>query len=265
MSEPLFAFVHIGKTAGTSVHNALRSTYGISYLVTSSMRRSSTYRLAQAASHLTSWDLRWLRRISPTLKGVGGHNVRPYVDLGEAVRYATFFRDPVARSISAFAEHDKFENFADPIDDFRRWLEIPRFRNEQCRVVSGRESAEEAIAAIDTLRISYGMQTDLPGDAARVFGAIGVPIAELHHANASTGRARDLANLLRSSDKALEAACAANCEDLRLLEMLQSRPQVKPATQLRGFASGSEARYRLAMGHRLLLQKPLEAALQRQY
>jgi hypothetical protein len=122
--QPLLAFVHIEKAAGTTLLYLLRRNYLLRYLDVRPLRRAST-------EWFTAADLRSCLRLNPWLRCIGGHAVRPCADLetiAPDIRYVTLLREPVARYLSQYAywvrslrKDWSFERFLDhePSHDFQ--------------------------------------------------------------------------------------------------------------------------------------------------
>jgi len=94
--------------------------------------------------HVTAADLRRVRRVYRRLRGIAGHNVKPYSDLGAAcpdLRYFTFLRDPVRRYLSHFKNRAR----AYARQDFERWLGTEWTHDWQTKMLAGEPSAEKAI------------------------------------------------------------------------------------------------------------------------
>lgn len=93
---PIYAFVHLKKTAGESVRWILRRSFGTRHFDTSLLRTEEFLSAAQ---------LRRVRAFFPRLESIGGHQVSPLSDLQPAfpeIRFYTFLRDPVQRVLSFF-------------------------------------------------------------------------------------------------------------------------------------------------------------------
>lgn len=87
------AFVHIEKAAGMSIHKTLKQAFGGRYLVVEAPPGQDGAKYAFDAT-----ACRRLRFLYPQLSGVGGHWVRPFSDLKDALPdlgYWTILRDPV--------------------------------------------------------------------------------------------------------------------------------------------------------------------------
>lgn len=98
MTQPLLAFVHIEKAAGTTLIYLLRRNYLLRYLDVRPLH-------ARSNGLFSAEDLRTYLRINPFLRCIGGHAVKPYGGLERIrpnVRYVTLLRDPVARYLSQY-------------------------------------------------------------------------------------------------------------------------------------------------------------------
>lgn len=126
----VLAHVHIMKTAGQTVCDILRASFGAQHC---------DLRVGDLANNA---DLRFAKRFYPTLRSIAGHSVRPRGELirEPGIRFFAFLRHPVSRCISHFQfERNKNRNEL----EFLPWLE--RNRNYQTRILCGAEDASQAI------------------------------------------------------------------------------------------------------------------------
>jgi hypothetical protein len=92
----MFAYVHIFKTAGTTMTGLLRRNFST---------RHFDVRLIHEKPAITASQLRRAMLIYPRIDSVAGHGVRVYSDLKDGfpeIRFYTFLRDPEKRMVSAF-------------------------------------------------------------------------------------------------------------------------------------------------------------------
>jgi hypothetical protein len=143
----MYAFVHIDKTAGRTVRSVLQRSFGTGHceIRTPYARRPDDPN--DRSVYVTAADLRKVRRIYRHLRGIAGHNVKPYSDLGDAcpgVRYLTFLRDPVKRYVS------HYKNKAGVYDRaaFERWAAQDWMHEFQTRTLAGEANAQKAIDLI---------------------------------------------------------------------------------------------------------------------
>jgi hypothetical protein len=93
---PIYAFVHIFKTAGTTLTGILRRNFSTRHFDT---------RLFHKRRPANAEDLRRIMLIYPRLVSIAGHAVRPFTDMENAypaLRFYTFLREPRSRILSAF-------------------------------------------------------------------------------------------------------------------------------------------------------------------
>src|SRR5438552_15546752 len=91
-SRRLLVFVHINKTAGTTVRYILRSSYGARHCDV------EPWHGAWTDPPFSTPDLQRVRRLYPKLASIAGHRVSGSVDLeepGTELRYLTCLRRPI--------------------------------------------------------------------------------------------------------------------------------------------------------------------------
>ena len=140
----MYAFTHIDKTAGRTVRAVLRRSFGAGHceIRTPYARRPADPN--DRSVNVTGDDLRKVRRVYRRLRGVAGHNVKPYSDLDAAcpgIRYFTFLRDPVRRYLSHFK--NKAGTYGR--EDFERWAAAGWTHDFQTRTLAGEANAQKAI------------------------------------------------------------------------------------------------------------------------
>jgi hypothetical protein len=93
--------------------------------------------------------LRRVRRLYRNLRGIAGHNVKPYSDLHiecPEVRFFTVLRDPARRFLSHFLNRGD----GNGQDAFERWISSEWVHNWQTKMIAGEANAERAIDLICT-------------------------------------------------------------------------------------------------------------------
>jgi hypothetical protein len=144
----MYAFVHIDKTGGRTVRAMLRNSLGTGHceIRTPYARRPADPN--DRSVYVTAADLHRVRRIYRGLRGIAGHNVKPYSDLqSEApdLRYFTFLRDPVQRWLS----HYKNKAGQYGREDFERWAAATWTHDFQTRTLAGEADAGRAIELLE--------------------------------------------------------------------------------------------------------------------
>jgi hypothetical protein len=145
----MYAFVHIEKTAGTTLNHILRRSFGARHcdirLPLSKRRHDRLDRRAFVEAN----DLRRVRRLYRNLRGIAGHNVKPYGDLPGAfpeIEFFTFLRNPASRFRSHFLNRAPGHTY----DAFNHWIGQDWTHNWQTKMIAGEPNAEKAIDLIDS-------------------------------------------------------------------------------------------------------------------
>jgi hypothetical protein len=150
----MYAFIHIERTAGSTVNSILRRSFGTGHCdIRLPLARRRNDRSKNQLDYRVLVDaevLRRVRRIYRHLKGIAGHNVKPYGELGLSspeIRFFTFLRDPAARLRSHFlnallADHSP--------RDFDRWIAATWVHNWQTKMIAGEPDAQKAIELLST-------------------------------------------------------------------------------------------------------------------
>lgn len=154
----MYAFIHIPRTAGSTVRWMLYSTFGIRHVNIEPWgnRPSDVHKWMFP---VTPQDLRRIQRIHPfSLRSIAGHLIRPFADLEEVrpdIQYYTFLRDPISYFVSLYRfnvsrgwKHGKlpFEEFVSKHVD-----------NPQTIRICGEPDAEKAIQLIREKNIFVGL------------------------------------------------------------------------------------------------------------
>jgi hypothetical protein len=150
----MYAFVHIERTAGTTVNSILRRSFGTGHC---DIRLPLAKRHGDRPQHqldrrvlVDAEVLRRVRCVYRHLKGIAGHNVKPYGDLSAShpeIRFFTFLRDPAARLRSHFLnavleDHGHRE--------FDRWITATWVHNWETKMIAGEADAQKAIELLST-------------------------------------------------------------------------------------------------------------------
>ncbi len=142
--DPLICFVHIERAGGTTLHHIFRNSF-LTFMTLS----PRGYWTNDPANEMWPEEVKGLLRLLPFTKGIGGHFTRSYLGYeqaaGRAVRYVTFLRHPVQRSVSQLRFHREKKNIDWSVDDF---LSEPRFHHWMTKRIAGSENLEEAKRAV---------------------------------------------------------------------------------------------------------------------
>jgi hypothetical protein len=145
----MYAFVHIEKTAGSTLNLILRRSFGTRHcdirLPLAKRRNDDRDHKVQVAAE----DLRRVRRLYRNLRGIAGHNVKPYADLHKEcpeLQFFTVLRDPAARFRSHFLNRAPGHTR----EAFDRWTSEAWVQNWQTKMIAGEPNAQKAIDLIST-------------------------------------------------------------------------------------------------------------------
>jgi hypothetical protein len=145
----MYAFVHIEKTAGSCLNTILRRSFGTRHcdIRLPLAKRRTDHRDSRAC--VDAADLRRVSLLYRNLRGIAGHNVKPYADLHEAcsaIQFFTILREPARR----FRSHFLNRGDGNLRDDFERWLKDNWVHNWQTKMIAGEPSAQKAIDLLCT-------------------------------------------------------------------------------------------------------------------
>jgi hypothetical protein len=143
----IIAFVHIQKTAGTSLKFVIRNSLGV--------RHSDVNPVDPREKTFRSGDLAFARSANPHLESISGHELcEPTRHLDGEVAPYTMLREPIARMLSHF-QH-KVATGRHP-NDFPRFLEDPENHNFQVRKIAGGEDLTKAIRLLEEAYFFVGL------------------------------------------------------------------------------------------------------------
>ena len=148
----MLVFVHINKTAGTTVRYILRSSYGARHCDVEPWEGTWSDR------PFSTPDLLRVRRIYPRLLSIAGHRITGHANLQAPdidFRYFTFLRDPVSMCASRFQYQLGHRKRKDLI--FEKWIQGDWVRNAQTQRIAGTANASDAISIIDKREMFVGL------------------------------------------------------------------------------------------------------------
>jgi hypothetical protein len=143
----MYAFIHIEKTAGSTMTTILRRSFGTRHcdIRLPMSKRQQRYRDGKPC--IDRADLERARRLYPKLQSIAGHSVKPYEELGEMcpqIRFFTILRDPAKRYLSHFLNRARVYTR----EAFDEWVSMPWTQNWQTKVIAGVPDADKAIEMI---------------------------------------------------------------------------------------------------------------------
>ncbi|HEU4354061.1 MAG TPA: hypothetical protein VFT27_00590 [Actinomycetota bacterium] len=227
----LLVFVHINKTAGTTLRQILRSSYG--------------GRHADVEPWHGPWedppfstpDLRRVRRLYPRLASVAGHRVTGYTELeepGTQMRYVTFLREPISMCASRFQYQLDYRKKERVFED---WIRNDWVRDAQTQRIGGTTSAADAIATIEKREMFVGL-TERFDESMVLLRALRAPDLDIRYERANVAKSSRIAKELLSDPVTRRMIEEANQADLELYEHVVR--ELYPSFQ-RDFGDGLEA------------------------
>lgn len=156
----MIAFIHIDKTAGTTLYHILRRSFGAAHCDVkiwpkqTKAEREANFKIASAKDIKRTRSL-----VYHNLKSIGGHHITPFGDLStdlEGIRFYTFVRDPLKRCASHFQffRQERKEN----TESFEEWISRDHYRNVMCQKLCGEQNAQKAIKVLKERVGFIGMQ-----------------------------------------------------------------------------------------------------------
>jgi hypothetical protein len=240
----MLVFVHINKTAGSTVRYILRSSYGSRHCDV------EPWQADWDEAPFSTTDLRRLRRIYPNLASIAGHRVTGYADLhenGTEFTYFTFLRDPLKLCASRFQYHVNHRKKKGLV--FEEWIQRDWLRNAQTKRIAGTTSADDAIRIIQAKSMFVGL-TERFDESMVLLKALRANDLNIGYTPVNVARNDDLARELLTKPSTRKALMEANEADLELYEYVRTELYPRFA---RDFGSGLDdavAEYRSGAGQK---------------
>lgn len=206
----MLAFVHIEKTAGLSLQQVLKRSFGTRYCPVERWRFGDQLFSAR--------DYRELRLLYPRLAALGGHWVRPMGDLEEAapgLRWWTFLREPLARCASHYAHQVQKMGRTLP---FEEWIADEHYRDFQTRKLVGRPDAAAALELLRERFFFVGLVERFDESLLLLRRRVGEDALEIAYRPENLARDASLKEALLESPRTRALLEEANREDRLLYE-----------------------------------------------
>ena len=135
--RPILAFVHIPKTAGTTLKFILRNSTYFRHCDLQTPVRHGIFR---------DDDFRFMKKVFPFgLRSIAGHSlVHPTANLSAPIQYFTFVREPLARCLSHYQQLKRGRQRIGRDLSFQEFLEIDHGRDHQVYHIAGEYQLEKA-------------------------------------------------------------------------------------------------------------------------
>ena len=135
----ILAFLHIPKTAGTTLNHLFRINFFLRFCNVKNIHSGIQWAL-------TAEQLALVLTINPFIKCIGGHTVRPFSNICEKypnLKFITLMRDPILRYISQYIYNLEF--LRNNIKNFDDFLSRKSEQNMQIKRIVGSEDLDRAI------------------------------------------------------------------------------------------------------------------------
>lgn len=240
MSEmrPLLVFVHINKTAGTTLRYILRSSYGARHCDV------EPWHGAWSDPPFSTADLQRVRRLYPRLASIAGHRISGHVDLEEAgtdFRYVTFLREPIALCASRFQYQLDYRKKQDLV--FEEWIEKDWVRDAQTQRIGGTTDPRDAIAVIDRKKMFVGL-TERFDESIVQLRALRAPDLDIAYAPVNVAKSSNVAKSLLADPAMRQMIVDANQADLELYEHVEREVYAAQRRAYETALSGSVVAFR---------------------
>jgi hypothetical protein len=206
----MLAFVHIHKTAGTTVNEILARSYG--------MRHCSLHAFPGETA-LSADDFRRLQRLWPPLVSISGHMISACSDLDRArpdVRYYTFLREPLVRCASHYQYQVQQQGKRYSFED---WIAKGNKRNPQTTRIAGRgATAAEAIRILERQMIFVGLLEQFDESLIVFRQIVADPRLTIWYRQRRVASSDDIKARLLSDPGTRQILIDANRQDLELYE-----------------------------------------------
>jgi hypothetical protein len=208
----MLVFIHINKTAGSTVRYILRSSYGLRHCDV------EPWHSARDDPPFSTSDLRRLRRLYPELASIAGHRLTGYVDLreqGTDFAYFTILRDPLKLCASRFQYHIDHRKKKHLV--FEEWIQRDWLRNAQTQRIAGTQDVDDAIRTIGARGMFVGL-TERFDESLVMLKALRARDLNIAYSPVNVARRDSIASRLLADNRTRQALVDANRSDLALYE-----------------------------------------------
>lgn len=210
----LLVFVHINKTAGTTLRQILRSSYGARHCDV------EPWHGPWEDPPFSTPDLHRVRRLYPRLASIAGHRVTGYADLeepGTEMRYLTFLREPISMCASRFQYQLDYRKKERVFED---WIRNDWVRDAQTQRIGGTTSAADAIATIEKREMFVGL-TERFDESMVLLRALRAGDLDISYAPVNVAKRNTVAADLLSDERTRAMLAEANEADLELYRYVE--------------------------------------------
>jgi hypothetical protein len=210
MARPLLVFVHINKTAGTTMRFILRATYGARHCDV------EPWHGAWSDPPFSADDLRRVGTIYPRLASIAGHRIFGYPDLGQPgtdLCYLTLLREPIALCASRFQYQHDYRGKRGLV--FEEWIQRDWVGNAQTQRIAGSSNPEDAIAVIERKEMFVGL-TERFDESIVMLKALRVPDLDIRYSPVNVAKSSSIAKDVLADPAKRQMIVEANEGDIAL-------------------------------------------------
>ena len=212
----MLVFIHINKTAGSTVRYILRSTFGVDHC------EVEPWHAQWSDPPFSSQDLQRLRKVYPNLASIAGHRVTGYIDLrenGTEFQYFSFMREPLKTCASRFQYNIQYRKKKDLV--FEEWIQRDWTRNRQTKMFAGTAEVEKAIQTIKEKNIFIGL-TERFDESVMLLKALKAKNLNISYQPVNVARKNSIAENLLSNANTRQMLIEANQADLELYDFVKN-------------------------------------------
>mgnify|MGYP001496175526 CR=1 FL=1 len=211
----MLVFVHMHKTAGTTVSHILRSTYGLDHC------QVEPWHDRWQGEPFSAHDLRRVRRLYPNLKSIAGHRVMAYPNLQERdtqLKYFTLMRDPIKLCASRFQYKVNVSNKENL--DFEEWIQRDWPRDHQTKWIAGVADVDKAIRILHEKNIFVGLTERFDESMVLLKGLLADDL-DISYRRVNVARDKTLAQSLLANERTREMLIESQKADMELYQYVR--------------------------------------------
>lgn len=212
----MLVFIHINKTAGSTVRYILRSTFGVNHC------EVEPWHAPWIDPPFSSQDLQRLRKVYPNLESIAGHRVTGYMDLkenGTEFRYFSFMRDPLKTCASRFQYNIQYRKKKNLV--FEEWIQRDWPRDHQTKMFAGVADVKKAIQVIKDKKIFIGL-TERFDESMLLLKALMAKNLNISYQPVNVARKNSIAEDLLSNENTRQMLIEANQADQELYDFVKN-------------------------------------------
>jgi hypothetical protein len=211
----MLVFVHMHKTAGTTVSHILRSSHGLAHC------QVEPWHDRWQGEPFSAHDLRRVRRLYPNLKSIAGHRVMAYPDLQESatqLKYLTLMRDPLKLCASRFQYKVNVSKKKDL--DFEEWIQQDWPRDHQTKWIAGVVDVDKAIRILHEKNIFVGLTERFDESMVLLKGLLASDL-DISYRRVNVARDKSLAQSLLANERTRGMLIESQKADMELYQYVK--------------------------------------------